>query len=245
MKRPAFSLLPLAALIALAVLVADPSHAANAANAVYVAAEQTRVLQILPSPPAADSAAGKAELVVLHQLQLGRTPEQVAQARADEKDASMFLFHTVLGDKFNAAQLPLTAALSRKIADEQSANTVPAKTAFHRRRPYNLDKTLQAVCTTGTGDDSYPSGHATAAYLQALVLVEMVPEQRDAILARAAGFAHNRLVCGVHYPSDLEAGQVLAYAVHALLDGNPQFRRDLRAARAELRMALGLPPMRK
>jgi acid phosphatase (class A) len=224
----------------LAAIAVSISASAFAADAVYVQASQTHILQILAAPPASDSVITKNELVLLHQLQETRTPEQVAAAIVDDKDESMFLYRTVLGSAFNPAQLPLTAALSKNVGHDESANTKPGKSEFHRVRPYNLDKTLQPVCKTKTIDDSYPSGHTTAGYLQALVLVEMVPEQRDAILARTADFGHNRLVCGVHYPTDLEASRALAYAIHAVMDTNPQFQRDMSAARVELRKALGL-----
>jgi acid phosphatase (class A) len=115
------------------------------------------------------------------------------------------------------------------------------KELFHRVRPYNLDKTLSPVCVTKTKDDSYPSGHTIAGYLAALALVEMVPEKRDAILARADEYAHNRLVCGVHYPTDIEASKMVAYATHAMMDSNPQYRKELAAAKTELRRALSLP----
>jgi acid phosphatase (class A) len=43
--------------------------------------------------------------------------------------------------------------------------------------------------------------------LEALVLIMMVPENRDAILTRADDYAHSRVVCGVHYPTDVEASK--------------------------------------
>lgn len=227
---------------ALTVLAAAPSFAADA---VYVKAEQTHILQILATPPLSDSVTTKNELVLLHHLQDSRTPEQAARAVADDNDESIFLYRTVLGERFNPAQLPLTVALSVNVGHDESANTKPAKTAFHRVRPYNLDKSLQPICKTKTIDDSYPSGHTTAGYLQGLVLIEMVPEQRDAILARAADYGHNRIVCGVHYPTDVEASRALSYAIHAVMGTNPQFQRDVDAARVELRKVLGLGPIKQ
>jgi len=38
----------------------------------------------------------------------------------------------------------------------------------------------------------------------------MVPEKRTEILERADVYAHNRLVCGVHTASDLEASRRIA-----------------------------------
>jgi membrane-associated phospholipid phosphatase len=89
-------------------------------------------------------------------------------------------------------------------------------------------------------DYGYPSGHATTGYLEALALVQMVPEKRDAILARADDYAHSRVVCGVHYPSDTAAGKLVAYSMMGIMMINPQFRKELEAAKAETRKALGL-----
>ena len=41
----------------------------------------------------------------------------------------------------------------------------------------------------------------------AYLLADMVPERRHALMARAQEFARQRMVCGVHFPSDLEAGR--------------------------------------
>ena len=68
----------------------------------------------------------------------------------------------------------------------------------------------------------------------------MVPERRDAILARAADYANNRLVCGVHCASDLEAGKSVAYAIVGLITNDPVFEAEFVPAQAELRHALGL-----
>ncbi len=74
----------------------------------------------------------------------------------------------------------------------------------------------------------------------ALTLIDMLPEKRDAIFSRADDYANNRLVCGVHFPSDVQASKLIAYSVHAVMGINPQYRSELAAASAELRRALGL-----
>ena len=225
-------------LLCLTTLVAGSAYASDP---IFVPAEMTRAERILMTPAAPDSEITKAELAELHRLEANRSAAQTAQAKADDLLENMFIFKSVLGEKFDPAKLPLTAAFANRVKNDEGVNATPAKTAFHRVRPYNLDKTLNPVCKTKTKDDSYPSGHATAGYLGALVLIEMVPEKRDAILARADEYAHNRLVCGVHYASDVRASKLVAYAVHAAMDTNPQFQKELAAATAELRLALGLP----
>lgn len=204
----------------------------------FVEGSQIRAFEILPTPPAASSATTQSDLAELHRLQKLRTPVQVMRAVADENDESIFLFRDILGGDFTPAALPLTAALGARVNETESAIVDPAKNEFKRVRPYNLDKTLQPVCRTKTVADSYPSGHTTVGYLMALALIDMIPELRDQLLARADNYAHNRLVCGVHFPSDLAASRPLAYAVHAAMNATPDYQREVAAARAELRAKL-------
>lgn len=199
-----------------------------------------KLADMLPSPPAQNSATVKAELQELHQIEQSRTPAQVAAAQADEKQQNIFYLHTVMGDEFTAANLPLTAALSERVEREEPAATNPIKGLYLRPRPYQFDATLHPVCGTTIIPNSYPSGHGTVGYLEALLLLQMVPEKREAILARADDYAHNRLVCGVHYPSDIAASRSLAYAVFGALLETPEFEKDVVAARDETRKKLGL-----
>jgi acid phosphatase (class A) len=232
MKKLSLPLLSLAALLAQPAFAGEPIFAGPA---------QTRAQLILHAPPASDSAITQAELAELHRIQSTRTGADEAQAKADDLEESLFIYKTVLGEKFDAAVLPLTVAFGKRVKNDEGANATPAKQAFKRVRPYNLDKSLKPVCKTKTVDDSYPSGHATAGYLAALTLIDMVPEQRDAILARADAYARNRLVCGVHYPSDIEASKLLAYTTHAVMGTNPKYQSELATAKVELRRQLQLP----
>jgi acid phosphatase (class A) len=88
--------------------------------------------------------------------------------------------------------------------------------------------------------EGYPSGHGLTGYLEAFTLAEIVPEKRVEILARADAYVHNRLVCGVHYPSDIEASRRVSYAVFGYMLATPRFQRDLAAAREEMRTKMGL-----
>ncbi len=62
----------------------------------------------------------------------------------------------------------------------------------------------------------------------------MIPEKAPAILARAGAYAHNRVVCGVHYPSDVEASRTLALVMLGELSSSARFQQDVREAEAEL-----------
>ena len=68
----------------------------------------------------------------------------------------------------------------------------------------------------------------------------MVPEKAAALYARGREFGNNRIVLGVHFPSDIEAGRLAATAIAIALMENPAFIKEFDEARAPLRMALGL-----
>jgi acid phosphatase (class A) len=213
---------------------------ASAREANFVTPQQSHALEILPTPPANGSETTNAELAELHRIEAARSEAQAAAAKWDDENENIFLFKNIFGDKFTKENLPALDAFAARVRNDEGVNTGVAKEGFHRVRPYNLDKTLHPVCKTKTKDDSYPSGHTTSGYLLALTLVDMVPEKRDAILARADEYARNRLVCGVHYPSDLPASQLVAYSIHAIMEVNPQYQKELADAKAELRRVLGL-----
>ena len=66
------------------------------------------------------------------------------------------------------------------------------------------------------------------------VLGEVFPERRDALEAHARRLSWARVVAGVHYPTDLEAGRRLAQSLVRALRGNPDFQRAVGACRAEV-----------
>jgi len=226
------------------VLAQAPQRPAAPRRPIFVTPEQLSAALILASPPSAESWKNLEELAELHRLQQTRTPEEIARAQEDDREESMFAFANVMGPQFNRAALPLTALLSDHVHNDEGIIVNPAKRFFRRPRPYHFDATIHPVCKTTENreDFSFPSGHGTTGYLEALVLAQMAPEKRDAILARADDYAHNREVCGVHYASDEAASRAVAYAMIGIIVNNPQFKTEFAAAKAELRAKLGFAP---
>lgn len=99
-------------------------------------------------------------------------------------------------------------------------------------------------CTTPAGpplySPSYPSGHATVGALMAILLADMVPERRTELFAKGWQFGEARIISGVHFPTDVEAGRILGSVLAELMQQDAQFRVDQGVARRELRAALGL-----
>ena len=194
--------------------------------------------QVLPPPPANDSPDTKAELGELLVIQVARTPDMVARAQADAVE-EVWRFADVIGPKFNPETLPKTAALFERLVATDNAVVDPAKTTFARMRPHMISDLIKPVVKLSSSG-SWPSSHAALGTLMGIVLGDMIPEKRAAIMERAWSYAENRLVAGMHFPSDVEMGRVSGSVIAAFALKQPQFLADYDAAKSELRAALGL-----
>ncbi|HEX7916335.1 phosphatase PAP2 family protein [Rudaea sp.] len=220
-------------------------NTASAATEVkpYVEAAAVDLLHILPPPPADDSAQTLAELGEILTIQVARTPAMAERARADSEE-NIWRFADVLGDKFNAANLPKLAMLSERLIKTEDAVVKPAKKGFNRPRPYVLNKLVEPLRagTSLSTSGSWPSGHTTLGTLMGIVLADMVPEKKAELMHRAWEYGDNRVVAGVHYRSDVEMGRIAGSVIAATLLARPDFRKDFAAAQKELRRVLELPP---
>jgi acid phosphatase (class A) len=210
-----------------------------APTSIFLSASPLHPALIIPGPPGDGSAATIAELKQLHEIQNTRTSQQVSQAQADDAEQDIFIYRSIFGSGFSPANLPVLASLSADLHHEEGVASASLKAGFARPRPYQLDRTLQPVCKTTTEANSYPSGHTLSGYLLGFTLAYLAPAKKDLILARTSEYAHNRLVCGVHYASDLEASKTLAAAMFGAMLLNPAFEQRIAQARKELESRLG------
>jgi acid phosphatase (class A) len=230
---------PVAAAAAPATALPAPPYSSGG----YLTPVSLNLYRLLPPPPEAGSAQERAELDELLHLQASRTPAAVHRAQADAT-LSVFRFADALGNPpaFNPKNLPLVAQLFDRLLRDENLFMNTAKDAFGRPRPFLTEERLEPVVPKPPSA-SYPSGHTTWAIAVAIVLADMVPERRAQIFARADEYAHNREVGGVHYPSDVAAGHLAGTALAQQLFNSPRFVEDEVATAAELRQALGLPPL--
>ena len=225
-------------LLCLALLLPSGQAAwAGEAGAAYLDASRLDCTRFKAPPPAADET--RREIDWMLDLQRKRTPEQAARSVAD-LEQSVFRFADVMGPRFVESELPRVADFFKRLYRTESAFNKQGKGLWKRERPPVADARLKPVATYASGG-SYPSGHAAFAFLAAIALADMVPERRDQIFARAREFGDNRVLGGVHYPSDVEAGRQMAVMIAALVQQNPAYLADFAAARIELRRALDLP----
>ncbi len=193
---------------------------------------------VLPPPPKDDDPAAVEGRAELHRIAQARTPERLAQAKADDELEDVRAIAAPLGPAFNQDRFPATAKLFADLRSEDSVAAKQAKAFFKRARPFEIDGKALDVCDDGhDSKNSYPSGHATMAWSAAAMLANLMPGNAQVILAHTTDYVESRLVCGVHYRSDLEAGHVLGTALVAKLMTKPAFAAEVEAARAELTAA--------
>ena len=65
-------------------------------------------------------------------------------------------------------------------------------------------------------------------------LTELFPEQADVILERGKEFGISRMVCNVHWYSDVVGGRMMGAATVARLHAEEEFLTDLQAAKQEI-----------
>ncbi|MCA0175029.1 MAG: phosphatase PAP2 family protein [Proteobacteria bacterium] len=197
--------------------------------------------QELPPPPAVDSLLDQrdvATVVAFQAVDAARRKEAGEDARwLFDRFEQAFGQGPIRGD----ARPALVTLLSRTLK-QVGGPTFAAKAVHQRARPYQRMKLAQVCGRAADGVDdadadmrtSYPSGHAAYGWAVGLVLARVAPARAEALLSRAQTYAESRVVCGVHFPSDVEAGRQMATAVVAQLDRHAEFQRDLELAKAEL-----------
>ena len=91
-----------------------------------------------------------------------------------------------------------------------------SKYAYNRPRPNAVKADLKTAIVTPSSP-AYPAEHAVAAGAASEVLAYLFPDRAQFYRDQAAEAARSRIVAGVNYPSDVEAGMALGKKVAALV----------------------------
>jgi acid phosphatase (class A) len=209
------------------------------ATTYYIDPSQVDLVHILAPPPSLDSNEGRGDISAVLAAQASRTDADVKSAQADAQ-LSVFRFADVMGPQFTPENLPFATTFFRNILSDDEQAVAMAKLHFSRPRPFVANPEVKPIIPQ-PANASYPSGHATFAYVHAILLADMVPERAAKIFERGDFYAHNRVVAGVHYPTDIEAGRIAGSVIDNVLLHEPRFLADFENARAEVRHALNLP----
>lgn len=200
-------------------------------------------LLIVGPPPAADSPTAQAERANFLATRALDGSARWNQATADAElfgDKAHAGFACAAGAAITIQDTPTLARMMDRMVMDAGRSVSAAKDHFMRDRPL-IGHDDAPICVAREDwmktNGSYPSGHAAIGWAWALTLAEIAPAKASSIIARGKAFGESRVICGVHFPSDVAAGQTMGAATVARLHADPAFLEDLAAARAELAKA--------
>ena len=214
--------------------MAEPTQPVQTSHLYYLPANQPDAVALLAPPPLADSAEQAADMAEVRAV-CHAAPSNDVAAAFSEKKFSVFNFTPAVGTFFQSNSLPKTTAFFERVQKDAAAVTDDAKAYYKRPRPFTVDPSL----ASGKLEKNcgYPSGHSTESMVLALVLVDLFPDQHDAIVAEARAISWHRVEIARHYPTDIYAGYVLAQAIVREMKASPDFQRDIAEVKAELAAA--------
>ena len=197
-------------------------------------------VMFLPAPPTVSSEPFKTDLYFYEQGKAARETQRGAEAKTDSDCSAGGLaknFSAVIGIKLSQEATPHTFSLIARTIDTAITATRKPKKHHSRPRPYIEFKEPSLLPDKESGHNpnaSYPSGHSTAGWAVALLLVELYPQAQDAILKRGYEYGESRVIAGFHYESDVAMGRLVASAAIARLHADPEFQKALVRAKNEL-----------
>jgi len=186
----------------------------------------------VPAAPAAGSREDQEDFRVLFDWQARRTATQCAAAKAEMSHNYDVFFGRI--SPFPNPAPPQVKQFFKNVENDSVAAHKFLKDVYKRERPFVRDARVKP-CLPRVQGFAYPSGHSAMARLEALILGDLVPARRAEFLARADQAALNRVLSGVHHPTDTAAGKALADVLYKELLKDPRFAADLRALRPLLK----------
>jgi len=208
----------------------------------YLPLSELTFMNLLPPFPVVGGEEDKADVAT---LTWWRRPVDDPRWKLAKEDAkiSYSRFEGAYGAPIDEAHAPLLVHLLKSTLNDVFFATGLAKHYYHRQRPFERLGWTQVCWEQGPdgkikGDDmSYPSGHNAYAWSTVLTLSAVAPELEQKLLARGVEYGESRMVCGVHYPTDVQGGKLVASSVFFKLQAVPAYQRDLRCAREERSVA--------
>jgi len=186
--------------------------------------------QLTPPPGQTDQAQKRDESELLS-LQKSRTSEDCKRAASEV----MVSVNSFFGPPYG----PLNSTTAKKLAPffEQVRNDADyyiqlLKKEYPRQRPLLYMKNI-TPCVAKEVTGAYPSGHSTIAKLYALILSDLYPNKKEDLLRRADQIALDRVVVGMHHPTDIQTGKKLGEMVYAELKKSKSFSESFSAIKPE------------
>jgi acid phosphatase (class A) len=165
----------------------------------------------LAAPPAEGTRLAADDESILKEYQATRTEDECAKADHESHLNLNSLFGPQTG-VLTASEVSSMNSIARRVILRGGWVTTFFKSHFKRPRPYHEDLGINPCIRKPFdlfGKRSYPSSYAVIATMLEEVLVRKFPEKRELIVQQAKQIGINRVLGGVHHPSDITAGEEL------------------------------------
>ena len=183
------------------------------------------------APPLPGSDRFTKDLNELLQIGRTRTTAQADTARywATEAPSSrweVFMEDELKTHRLGSVQTARALALASTAMYDAMVACWDAKFFYWLERPITADSTLRTALSTPPFP-SYPSGHSTQSAAAAEVFAYLFPDRADYYRRKADEASVSRVLAGIHYRFDIEAGEALGRKVGAAAvdrgraDGSP------------------------
>ena len=173
-------------------------------------------------PPKPHTTAAELDLAILLWLQKHRTPDQITKSWL-LLDRNIVQFDRALGIDMTKSTPNVVRGITSFLTLVDGAKD-SIKDRVQRPRPFVSHPEIH-VCLPPESGWSFPSGHSAFFRSAAVLLADLVPERRERLLAVGLLGGTSRNICGLHYPSDVEAGQRLGEAAALQILTSPQWQR--------------------
>lgn len=179
----------------------------------------------IPDFPKSGSAEQAADEKELRKIQKSRTQKDCERAVSEVTVTLQSTYGKPYG-QLNADQVNVLIPFFDQIRHDAGPYIGQIKKGYTRLRPYDYLEDL-SPCISREKSFAYPSGHATLATLYSLVLMDLFPKNKVNLKKRAEQIGHDRILGGVHHPTDIAAGKKLGSLLYTELKKSKIFNDDL------------------
>ena len=114
------------------------------------------------------------------------------------------------------------------------------KDKFDRKRPIEVDKTLDTSPSKTNKTPSYPSGHAAQSRIVAKYVAGKFPEHEAELIEAGNECGYGRVLAGFHYVSDYESGNLLGDKMYALMN-KTDYMKEMKTFRTFVESIIDIP----
>lgn len=200
--------------------------------------ELPNLINIIPPPPATGSISYLNDITISKATFFNKNKSRYELAT---KDAVWSVggfsnsFSNAFGITIDKKNTPATYEIIRQILNYADKITIPIKGYYKITRPFHYFH--EKSCTPNEQNSlngAYPSGHTTAGWALALTLSEINPERTNKLMKRGYDFGQSRVVCGVHWPSDVSSGYLSGAILFSELQTSKEFQNEVKIAKEEI-----------